>query len=581
VEGEKDFVVDYVVRAETEEEARQQAGKIAHEQTVELPEAYVRDTYPEISETVVGKLVGLERVSNEDRLWRLSIAYHEDTTGFELPQFLNVVFGNTSIKANVQVEDIKLSKGLADAFPGPRFGTEGLHKLVGVALGEPLVMTALKPMGLSVEALAHQTYCFAKGGIDIIKDDHGLSNQSWAPFEERVKACVAAVKKANAETGRNSLYAPTLSGPIDKLFRMARFVKEAGAGAVLMLPGITGFDSMRALAADDSFNLPILCHPALMGCMLGGSLTPGNLHGFAFDVALSLIPQISGADATIFPNVGGRFGFTLKECQSIVERCRSTEGPYKPIAATPGGGMTLDRIPEILEILGRDITLLVGGSVFARSPDLEGNSRAFVSSTGRKMENFSVSLSSSNGHVPSQEQLEQIRKLRALKYPAVKGNHGKFLEFKKNFSGSGVMGEDDSSHWLNVALEMYKPEAGNKSWGGVTRTELIGKRDESTKFHVRYFEVSPGGHSSLEKHEHEHVVICIKGEGKCTVGQRVWDMSFGDICYTSPWDVHQFWCPEDKKETFAFFCIVNAERDKPVLVDPTGLELADMPSSCG
>ena len=409
------FTVTYVVEAETEEEARDQAKKIAHEQTVELPEKYVEETYPFISENVVGKLTNLEPFVPKDqeeeeeeeegggekqsgssssssswssssssrKLWKLSIAYHEDTTGHELPQFLNVVFGNTSIKPRVEVLDIKLSQGLARSFPGPKFGSQGLRKLVGVPEGEPLVMTALKPMGLSVEQLAQQTYAFAKGGIDIIKDDHGLSNQPWAPFEERVKACAAAVKKANEETGRNSLYAPTLSGPIDKLFGMAKFAKEAGAGAVLMLPGITGFDSMRALAADDSFGLPILCHPALLGCMLGGSLTPGHLHGFAFDVILSLIPQISGADATIFPNVGGRFGFTLKECMSIVSRCRSREGPYKPIAAAPGGGMTLDRIPEILDVLGRDIMLLVGGSVFARSPDLEDNSRAFVSSTGR------------------------------------------------------------------------------------------------------------------------------------------------------------------------------------------------------
>jgi ribulose-bisphosphate carboxylase large chain len=526
-------------------------------------------------------------------LWKLTISYHEDSTGLELPQFLNVVFGNTSIKPRVQVADVRLSRGLREALPGPRYGSKGLRELCRVSEGEPLVMTALKPMGLSVEDLARQTYQFAKGGIDIIKDDHGLSNQRWAPWEERVKACVAAVKRANEETGRNCLYAPTLSGPIEKLFTMAKFAKKEGAGAVLMLPGITGFDSMRALAADPSFALPILCHPALLGCMLGGSLTPGSLHGFSHDVTLSLLPQISGADCTIFPNVGGRFGFTLKECQSIVMRCRCESGPYKPIAATPGGGMTLDRIPEILQVLGRDIILLVGGSVFARSPDLEDNSRAFVESTGRSVKsssNQSIPSSSlteqqqaanGNGSAPTEEQLEAIRMLRLRKYPSVQGNHGKFLEFKQGFSGSNKMGADDSSHWMNVALENYKPPGGDKpNFKGVSRTELIGRRDESPKFHVRYFEVSPGGYSSLEKHEHEHVVICIKGEGKCIVGQRIWEMNFGDVCYTSPWDVHQFSCPEEKKESFGFFCIVNAERDKPVLVDEHGLA-STAPSSCG
>ena len=47
------FEVDYVVRAKTEEEARDQANKIAHEQTVELPASYVSETYAEIADHVV------------------------------------------------------------------------------------------------------------------------------------------------------------------------------------------------------------------------------------------------------------------------------------------------------------------------------------------------------------------------------------------------------------------------------------------------------------------------------------------------------------------------------------------------
>ncbi len=64
------------------------------------------------------------------------------------------------------------------------------------------------------------------------------------------------------------------------------------------------------------------------------------------------------------------------------------------------------------------------------------------------------------------------------------------------------------------------------------------------------------------------------------VNQRQWKMRFGDVCYTSPWDVHQFACPEGATEPFGFFCIVNAERDKPVLVDKEGFETG-LASSCG
>lgn len=50
----------------------------------------------------------------------------------------------------------------------------------------------------------------------------------------------------------------------------------------------------------------------------------------------------------------------------------------------------------------------------------------------------------------------------------------------------------------------------------ILRTELVGKNGESCQFHVRYFEVGPGGYSTLEKHVHEHVVIPIRGRGVVT-----------------------------------------------------------------
>ena len=68
-------------------------------------------------------------------------------------------------------------------------------------------------------------YDFAKGGIDLIKDDHGLANQNYAPYEERVRACCAAVRRANAETGRRCVYAPCLNAPADLIVPRAKFAK--------------------------------------------------------------------------------------------------------------------------------------------------------------------------------------------------------------------------------------------------------------------------------------------------------------------------------------------------------------------
>ena len=176
------------------------------EQTVELPLALVPPgTW--INEHVVAKCESLCRRAIQpkhpeagDVRWEAVVRYSDDTAGGELPQLLNVIFGNTSIKENVMVLDVALSPTLTNKFLGPRFGTAGLREILGVPKG-PMLMTALKPMGSSVTKLAEMAYLFAKGGIDVIKDDHGLANQRYAPYEERVRACCAAVKEPTPKPG--------------------------------------------------------------------------------------------------------------------------------------------------------------------------------------------------------------------------------------------------------------------------------------------------------------------------------------------------------------------------------------------
>jgi quercetin dioxygenase-like cupin family protein len=113
--------------------------------------------------------------------------------------------------------------------------------------------------------------------------------------------------------------------------------------------------------------------------------------------------------------------------------------------------------------------------------------------------------------------------------------------------------------WRGVADEPYKTVTGG--WSNIIRRVLIGARGESARFHVRYFEIAPGGSSSLERHRHEHVVICVKGEGIVRTGKTKRGMGFMDTLYIAPDTIHQLSNPF--KIPFGFFCIVNARRDKP------------------
>jgi quercetin dioxygenase-like cupin family protein len=134
---------------------------------------------------------------------------------------------------------------------------------------------------------------------------------------------------------------------------------------------------------------------------------------------------------------------------------------------------------------------------------------------------------------------------------------------RKKANKSALYRHKGDMTWSGVADQPYK--AGTGAWSNIIRRVLIGDRGESTKFHVRYFEISPGGASSLEKHRHEHVVICVKGEGFVRTGKVKRKMGFMDTLYICPDTIHQLTNPFEIP--FGFFCIVNARRDKPKVLD--------------
>lgn len=126
-------------------------------------------------------------------------------------------------------------------------------------------------------------------------------------------------------------------------------------------------------------------------------------------------------------------------------------------------------------------------------------------------------------------------------------------------SGSKVLRFRDGFQWEGVVPRAYKDPAAH--WRGIARHVLVGEGGESAPFHVRYFEIEPRGHSTREVHEHEHVVIPIRGRGVARLGDRDVPIGFGDVVYIAPNDVHQFL--NRSGEPFGFLCIVPASRDRP------------------
>ncbi len=337
--------VTYRMTADDRLAAKARAEAIAVEQTVEFPEDLITD--PGIREGVIGQPQFLTPAG--PGAWEVVIQYGVETAGRCLPQLLNLVFGNVSLQPGIRVQRLELPDAVLGRFRGPRFGVEGF-RFVYDAPSRPLLATAVKPMGLSPVELAELAYRFALGGVDLIKDDHGLADQSFAGFEGRVRACAAAVARANKETGGDSRFVANLVGPAETLRERARFAKRVGAGGLLIAPGLVGWDAMRALAEDAAVGLPILFHPALLG---GFTVAPDA--GISHEVLYGTLARLAGADVVIFPNHGGRFSFSTGDCSRITKGCAAPLGALRTAFPAPAGGMTLDRVAEMRAFYGEAV----------------------------------------------------------------------------------------------------------------------------------------------------------------------------------------------------------------------------------
>lgn len=124
-------------------------------------------------------------------------------------------------------------------------------------------------------------------------------------------------------------------------------------------------------------------------------------------------------------------------------------------------------------------------------------------------------------------------------------------------------------------------KAGEYQWDGIEVREYKDRPDtfldvtrrtffepNHAQFQVRYFEVGPRGFTSFEQHEHEHCVVVIRGKGKVRLGNEWSDVDLHDTVYVGPNTPHQF--RNDSDEPFGILCVVDRDRDRPILLDPEG-----------
>lgn len=120
--------------------------------------------------------------------------------------------------------------------------------------------------------------------------------------------------------------------------------------------------------------------------------------------------------------------------------------------------------------------------------------------------------------------------------------------------------------WDEVPLTRYKQE-GEAPFLNVTRQVLFDEVGGGSQW--RYFEVAPGGHTTLERHRHTHAVMIVRGRGRCLLGQSIEPVDEFDLIHVPPATWHQF--RADGDAPLGFLCLVDQQRDRPELPDARAL----------
>jgi ribulose-bisphosphate carboxylase large chain len=367
------FHATYRITPDDSRPVEQHAKDICIEETVEIPEDCIPKSHWD--QGIVGQIESIAASPSASNTFDAVISYRADIANHSIPNLVNVLFGNISMRRGIKLIDVRFTESQLKAFGGPRFGIEGLRAAL-VAPGRPLATTAVKPLGLSSTELARLCGGYARGGLDIVKDDHGLIDQHFHPFKDRVARIMDEIKAANAKTGGRTQYYPMLAGRFDQVEEQAAFAKEAGCFGVMVPPLLIGPDTGFHLA--QKYGLAVMAHPTFTGTHFHDpqhGITPAMLLGTLF--------RLFGADITIFPNYGGRFTFTVAECQDLAAACRRPLGNLESTFPAPAGGMTIEKVGAMVEAYGNDTALLIGGALLRHSPDPEVSARAFVTALER------------------------------------------------------------------------------------------------------------------------------------------------------------------------------------------------------
>ena len=271
-----------------------------------------------------------------------------------VPMLLLSIAGNFfAFPTKTRLLDVTIPSAVAKRFKGPKYGIEGIRKILGVEK-RPLCLQIIKPkMGMTPQQTADQVYQSALGGADLCKDDEMLGELDVCPLEARLEAVLKALAKAEKETGHKTLYMVSITDEVDKINEKARLAVKMGATG-LLLAYSAGLSSLRVLAEDEAAKAPNLLHVSHMLGLLPTINFP----------TLAKLCRLCGADMMLTPSIWSSIPVaSLEESLRVSQTLHAPFYHIKRAWPMPAAGMYPGLMAELVKENGPDIIVPAGGGM--------------------------------------------------------------------------------------------------------------------------------------------------------------------------------------------------------------------------
>ncbi|TKR27620.1 type III ribulose-bisphosphate carboxylase [Natronomonas salsuginis] len=294
-----------------------------------------------------------------------------------LPQILSCIAGNIlGMKAveTIRLLDCAWPEALVQSFPGPQFGSGVRSELLDAADRPPLATVPKPKVGLSTAEHAQVGYEAWVGGVDLLKDDENLTDQSFNPFEQRVVESLEARDRAEDETGERKEYLINITAETDEMVRRAEFVADHGGSFVMVDIVTAGWSALQTVRRrTEDLGVAIHAHRAMHAAF---DRLPQ--HGVSMR-CLAQFARLAGVDH-IHTGTAGLGKLENEDTAGINAWLRSDLYGLNDVLPVASGGLHPGIVDQLLDALGPDIMVQAGGGIHGHPDGTEAGARALRAS---------------------------------------------------------------------------------------------------------------------------------------------------------------------------------------------------------